>query len=109
MNTKVSLAVAAAAVIAISSNAFAGELYGSVERSLNASTPVALTTAPIESGVSSNGEIYAAVDAALDNAKGSFAPKSAPITSLAVGGELGSPEGNSFYGDTVRDESFFAE
>lgn len=109
MNTKTSLAVAAAAIIAVSSNAFAGELYGSVERSSNTPSQVASSSVSFESGVSSNGEIYAAVDTALDNAKGSFAPRSAPITSLAVGGELGSPEGNSFYGDSFRGKSSFAE
>jgi len=105
MNTKITIATIAAAA-AFSSSAFAGELYGAVERSLNAAPTVAASVQPFETSVAVNGELYPSAYGVVDNAVASSAPRKPYVTTLAVGGELGTPNRDSNYGSSIFDSAF---
>lgn len=105
MNAKIAIATLAAAA-AFSSSAFAGELYGSIERNLDAAPNAASTMQPFETSVAVSGALYPEAYAAVDNAVASSAPREAYVTTLAVGGELGYPNRGTNYGSTISQGAF---
>ncbi|MFK7965341.1 MAG: hypothetical protein AB8C46_15375 [Burkholderiaceae bacterium] len=104
MNTKFAIALFAAA--AFSTSAIAGELYGAVERQINAAPIAATSATPFETSVAVSGALYPEAYAAIDNAVASAEPREAYVTTLAVGGELGSPSGSDIYGSPITQGAF---
>ncbi|MFK7965343.1 MAG: hypothetical protein AB8C46_15385 [Burkholderiaceae bacterium] len=98
MNIKSSVVAIAtvSAALAISANAFAGELYGGLEGNLDETKSAVYSVSQTPVASFGEGEVYTAANKALDDAKGSLAVRKPFETTLAVGGELGSPSG---YGD----------
>ena len=90
MNIK-SMIAATLTLSVFAAPALAGELYGSVERSAERSPSSLVFLKKLNTPLTVDGELHAQAQASLDNAVGSQAPRRAYVTTLAVGGELGSP------------------
>jgi len=110
MNIKSAIAAFATvtATIALSANAFAGELYGGLEGNIDETRSSVLSVVQLPSNSFGEGELYTAANDALDIVKGSAAPRQPYVTTLAVGGELGFPIGGA-YGQSGATDSSFAE
>ena len=94
------------ATLAISVNALAGELYGGIEGNLDETRSAVYSVSQTPVVSFGEGEIYSAANKALDDAKGSLAVRKPFETTLAVGGELGSPSGYGYDRYNASDSSF---
>ena len=105
MNTKniASFAIVTALGATASLNATAGELYGGLDDRLNAGTTQAMAT-KVNTGVANEGALYAEVDAALAAPAVTTAVRPVYRTQLAVGGELGYPQGSSPAARTIGNQ-----